>query len=310
MPRFTCFVIVAFRSAPRRANSRVNAMTDVSTPPELYASHLAGARRRRVVVAGSGLANSRDGMQHRKSGSSGVGIGSGVKQRGGQFKVSVFDCDQQCARAKGRSSPVAARSAGFVGRRTNRVIRVRTGLNECLQGFDPPLASREKQCCKARRQTHANVGSCLDEFPYDLGVTLRRSPHQRCLPSDTIPGAYVGPSIQERPYRTDVPRPSCRHQSRLAPPEGIVWVGSGIQQQLDHFAAAVDACQRKRCDSVAVCNSRASTGFDQQPRRRQIVPVSCPVQCRHSVHLRHARIDPLLQEIANSLRVTAFCCVC
>ena len=107
--RFAFFVIRAFRLAPLAA----------SFFDELEAGQVAGPFGRRIVVADARLADRSDRVQRPYSpAASGVRVGAGLEQVGGQLEVAVRRPPAAAALApaggSGRRSRAGAGSAGIV----------------------------------------------------------------------------------------------------------------------------------------------------------------------------------------------------
>ena len=133
-------------------------------------------------------------------------------------------------------------------------------------------------------------------------MTFGCGPHQRRLLVFFL-RINVGLSEQQCLHRAGLAGARRGHQNRFPAAHRGVRVRACTEQQLDQLGVSIHASHGERRHAVAVFRFYIRAGFHQQPGRLEIVPISRPMQRRHTIDLRRVHVGVLLEQGADGCAI-------
>ena len=149
----------------------------------------------------------------------------------------------------------------------------------------------------------SKVDSGRDERCDHVRVMFRCGPHQRRLALRRLLRVHVGSTSDQHSNGVHAAAARARHERCLAGRDRRVWIGAGVQEELDERGARVGARQRQRCDAKVVGRVGVCASAYQQARRLEIIPVRGPEERRRAVIRSDVDAGVLIQQTTNLLHV-------
>ena len=193
---------------------------------EVQAVHGSRTVRPRVVVAGPGLAHTRQHVERRVPGMGRVRVGASVEKPCGQLEVAVGHRDQKRRRSGADGAAARQRTAPLDRLAWRRRVHVDTRPEQRLHHVDPSFAHGEQERREAGVQGRVGLRADLEQQFDDLQVALGGRPHERRLAPLGFAEVDVGAGLVERFDHLDPAGPRRGHEDRLAAREHRVGVGS------------------------------------------------------------------------------------
>jgi len=136
-----------------------------------------------------------------------------------------------------------------------------------------------------------------------IGIAVRRRPHERGGAAQRL--ARVDPSamIQEQRERCHTAGPRGHHERRLPVRQGLIGIGTSLEQSLDELGTAGLAGERKRGHARIGCDVRVRARREQRGHRLGIGIIDRPVQRGAAVGLGHVHVRVRGQELPQAHRI-------